>query len=45
MYFANANGTKVEPEHCGIQHEAIESAHDTVFFEGRHRPNQIDLHR
>ena len=33
MYFADANGNKVEPEQYGIQHEAIEGAHDTVLFE------------
>ena len=24
MYFSDANGNKVEPEHYGIEHEAIE---------------------
>jgi uncharacterized protein YndB with AHSA1/START domain len=33
MYFADAKGNKVEPEHYGIEHEAIENAHDVVIFE------------
>lgn len=33
MYFADANGNKVEPEHYGIQHEAIPDARDVVLFE------------
>jgi uncharacterized protein YndB with AHSA1/START domain len=33
MYFSDAKGNKVEPEHYGIEHEAIEGAHDVVTFE------------
>lgn len=33
MYFADANGNKVEPEQYGIEHEAIEGAYDTALFE------------
>lgn len=33
MYFADAEGNKVDPEHYGMQHEAIEDAHDVVTFE------------
>lgn len=33
MYFSDAEGNKVEPEHYGIEHEAIEDAHDVVTFE------------
>ena len=33
MYFSDANGNKVEPEHYGIEHEAIEGAHDVITFE------------
>lgn len=33
MYFADAEGNRVEPEHYGMQHTAIEDAHDTVLFE------------
>jgi uncharacterized protein YndB with AHSA1/START domain len=33
MYFADADGNKVEPEHYGIEHEAIEDAHDVTLFE------------
>ena len=33
MYFADSNGNKVEPEHYGIEHEAIEGAHDVTLFE------------
>ncbi len=33
MYFSDSKGNKVDPEHYGIEHEAIEGAHDTVLFE------------
>jgi uncharacterized protein YndB with AHSA1/START domain len=33
MYFADAKGNKVEPEAYGIDHEAIEGAHDVTLFE------------
>lgn len=33
MYFADAQGNKVEPEHYGIEHQAIEGAHDVTLFE------------
>jgi len=33
MYFADANGNKVEPEEYGIEHEAIDDAFDVVTFE------------
>ena len=33
MYFADADGNRVEPEQLGIQHEHIEGALDTVLFE------------
>ena len=33
MYFSDAEGNKVEPEHYGIAHEAIEDAHDVTLFE------------
>ena len=33
MYFADRDGNKVEPEQYGIEHEAIEDAHDVVTFE------------
>jgi hypothetical protein len=33
MYFADAGGNKVEPEHYGIEHEAIEGAYDVTLFE------------
>jgi uncharacterized protein YndB with AHSA1/START domain len=33
MYFADSNGNKVEPEHYGIEHEAIEDACDVTLFE------------
>lgn len=33
MYFADADGNKVEPEQYGIEHEAIDGARDTVQFE------------
>jgi hypothetical protein len=33
MYFADSKGNKVEPAQYGIEHEAIEDAHDVVVFE------------
>ena len=33
MYFADAKGNKVEAAHYGIEHEAIDGAHDVVTFE------------
>jgi uncharacterized protein YndB with AHSA1/START domain len=33
MFFADADGNKVEPETLGIEHEAIEGAYDTTLFE------------
>lgn len=33
MYFSDAQGNKVEPEHYGIEHEAIEDVHDVILFE------------
>ncbi|MES2393756.1 MAG: SRPBCC domain-containing protein [Acidobacteriota bacterium] len=33
MYFADAQGNKVEPETLGIEHEAIEGAYDVTLFE------------
>ena len=33
MYFSDAKGNKVEPAELGIEHEAIEGAHDVILFE------------
>jgi uncharacterized protein YndB with AHSA1/START domain len=33
MYFADAQGNKVEPEAYGMEHEAIEGAYDVALFE------------
>jgi uncharacterized protein YndB with AHSA1/START domain len=33
MYFADAEGNKVEPAHYGIEHEALDDVHDVVTFE------------
>jgi hypothetical protein len=33
MYFSDSNGNKVEPEHYGIEHEAIDVAYDVVTIE------------
>jgi uncharacterized protein YndB with AHSA1/START domain len=45
MYFADAQGNKVEPEHYGIEHEAIEGTYDVTLFEdlgnGQTRLTQI----
>jgi uncharacterized protein YndB with AHSA1/START domain len=33
MYFADSQGNKIEPAQMGIEHDAIEGAHDVVLFE------------
>jgi uncharacterized protein YndB with AHSA1/START domain len=33
MYFSDSKGNKVEPAELGIEHEAIEGAHDVILFE------------
>jgi len=33
LYFADAQGNKVDPAQLGIEHEAIEDARDVVIFE------------
>ena len=33
MYFADAEGNKVQPAQYGIEHEAMDDAHDVVTFE------------
>src|SRR6185437_15131487 len=33
MYFSDSEGNKVEPAQLGIEHEAIEGAHDVTIFE------------
>jgi len=33
MYFSDSKGNKVDPAELGIEHEAIEDAHDVVLFE------------
>ena len=33
MYFADSKGNKVETAHYGIEHEAIDGAHDVAIFE------------
>jgi uncharacterized protein YndB with AHSA1/START domain len=33
MYFCDSKGKKVEPEEYGIEHEAVDDAHDVVIFE------------
>jgi len=33
MYFADAAGNKVQPAQYGIEHEAMDDAHDVVIFE------------
>ncbi len=33
MYFSDSKGNKVEPEQLGIEHEAIDGAHDVTLFE------------
>jgi uncharacterized protein YndB with AHSA1/START domain len=33
LYFSDSEGNKVEPEHYGIEHEAIDGACDVITFE------------
>ena len=33
MYFADAEGNKVEPEHYGMEHTVIDDVHDVTLFE------------
>jgi uncharacterized protein YndB with AHSA1/START domain len=33
MYFSDSKGNKLEPAELGIEHEAIEGAHDVILFE------------
>jgi uncharacterized protein YndB with AHSA1/START domain len=33
MYFADSEGNRVQPEHYGIEHEAVEDAPDVTLFE------------
>jgi uncharacterized protein YndB with AHSA1/START domain len=33
MYFADSEGNKIDPAQLGIEHEAIEDAHDVILFE------------
>jgi uncharacterized protein YndB with AHSA1/START domain len=33
MFFADSQGNKVQPEHYGIEHEAIDGAYDVTLFE------------
>jgi uncharacterized protein YndB with AHSA1/START domain len=33
MYFSDSEGNKVEPEHYGVEHEAIADLHDVILFE------------
>ena len=33
MYFSDSEGNKIEPEEYGIEHEAIDDAHDVTIFE------------
>jgi uncharacterized protein YndB with AHSA1/START domain len=33
MYFSDSKGNKVDPAQLGIEHEAIEGAHDVILFE------------
>src|SRR5664279_4457427 len=33
MYFSDPKGNKVEPAQLGIEHEAIDGAHDVTIFE------------
>jgi uncharacterized protein YndB with AHSA1/START domain len=33
MYFADSEGNKIDPAELGIDHEAIEGAHDVTLFE------------
>ena len=33
MYFSDSKGNRIEPEQLGIEHEAIDGAHDVTLFE------------
>ena len=33
MYFSDSKGNKIDPAQLGIEHEAIEGAHDVTIFE------------
>ena len=33
MYFSDSKGNKIEPAQIGIEHEAIDDAHDVILFE------------
>jgi len=33
MYFSDPDGNKVEPAQYGIEHEAMDDAHDVITFE------------
>jgi hypothetical protein len=33
MYFSDPEGNKVEPAQYGIEHEAMDDAHDVIIFE------------
>jgi len=33
MYFSDSKGNKIDPAQLGIEHEAIDDAHDVVIFE------------
>jgi hypothetical protein len=33
MYFSDSKGNKIEPAQLGIEHEAIDGAHDVTIFE------------
>ncbi len=33
MYFSDSEGNKIDPAQLGIEHEAIEGAHDVILFE------------
>lgn len=33
MYFSDSEGNRLEPAQLGIEHEAIEGAHDVILFE------------
>jgi len=33
MYFSDSKGNKIDPAQLGIEHEAIEGAHDIILFE------------
>lgn len=33
MYFADADGNRVDPGHYGIEHKSIDNVHDVILFE------------